>query len=171
MTLRLTLGIDPGQSGAIAFIADGRFSEFVDFPTEDRAAGGVMIQADRLADRIRDVLVKHPGAYVYGVIEQVSARPGQGTSGMFRFGQAEGIARGVLGALKIRIIQVHPQTWKRYLQLTGKEKDDARLMAIRIYPSAAEELKRKKDCGRADALLIGTWAERTEQVARREVAA
>ena len=166
MTLRLTLGVDPGQTGAIAALADGEFAGFIDMPTEARKAGGFQIVPKKLSDGIRELLAEHPGAYVYGVIELVAARPGQGGTGMFRFGQSDGIARGVLGALGIALIEVQPQTWKRYLQLTGKEKDAARIAAIQRYPGAAKQLARKKDCGRADALMIATWAELTEQIAR-----
>ena len=95
---------------------------------------------------------------------------GQGVSSTFRFGQADGVVRGVLGALGIGSIEVHPQVWKRYLRLTGMDKDAARTYVIERYPELAEQLKRKKDVGRADALLIGLWAEITEQVARRSAA-
>lgn len=166
MTLRLTLGIDPGQTGAIAALADGRPVAFIDMPTMARKAGGEQVDAQALAARIRELLADHPGAYPFAVLEQVSAMPGQGVTSMFRFGQADGAVRGVLGALGIGFIEVHPQTWKRYLRLTGADKDTARTMAIQRYPEAAEYLRRKKDVGRADALLIATWAVLTEQVAR-----
>lgn len=166
MTLRLTLGIDPGQTGALAALADGRPVAFVDMPTMTRKAGGQQIDAQALAARIRELLADHPGAYPFAALEQVSAMPGQGVTSMFRFGQADGAVRGVLGALGIGFIEVQPQTWKRYLRLTGADKDAARTLAIQRYPEAAEYLRRKKDVGRADALLIATWAVLTEQVAR-----
>jgi crossover junction endodeoxyribonuclease RuvC len=166
MTLRLTLGIDPGQTGAIAVIADGKPVALLDMPTVDRKAGGQMIDAKALAAKMRGVLMQHSGAYAYAVFEQVSAGPGQGVSSMFRFGQSDGIVRGVIGSLGIDSIEVHPQVWKRHVMLSGKDKDAARLLAIKLFPAVAGQLARKKDCGRADALLIAYWAEVTEQVAR-----
>lgn len=165
MTFRLILGIDPGQTGAIASLADGVFDRFVDMPTMPRAAGGLQIDSASLAARIRGVLQQHPGAHVIAVIEQVSAMPGQGGSSMFRFGQSDGVVRGVIGALGIGLIEVHPSRWKKYLGLSGTEKDMARTRAIQRHPTAAPELQRKKDVGRADALLVATWACLTEQVA------
>lgn len=164
MTLRLVLGVDPGQTGAIALLADGEPAGFIDMPTRERKAGGVMIDGAALAAALRGARMHHPGAYTFAVIEQVSAGPGQGVSAMFRFGQADGIARGVLEALGVPCIEVHPSTWKRYLQLTGADKDAARLLALKRFPGLAATLARKKDVGRADALLIALWSELTQQV-------
>ena len=80
------------------------------------------------------------------------------------------MARGVLGCLSVPIIDVAPQRWKRHLGLTGVEKDVARTLAIQRFPAAGEQLKRKKDIGRADALLVALWAYETEQAARRRTA-
>lgn len=167
MTMRLTLGIDPGQTGCIAALADGKPAGFIDMPTLARKAGGEQIDPLSLGDQLRSLIGMHPGAYVYAVIEAVSALPKQGSSSGFRFGQSDGMVRGVIGALRIPLIEVPAATWKRYLRLTGQEKDAARTMAIQRYPEVANLLARKKDIGRADALMIATWAEMTEQVARR----
>lgn len=83
-----------------------------------------------------------------------------------RFGQSDGIARGVLGALGIPTVSVAPIRWKRHTGLLGAEKDAARLLAIERFPAAAIHLARKKDCGRADALWIAHWANATEQFAK-----
>ncbi len=80
--------------------------------------------------------------------------PGQGLASTFRFGQADGIVRGVLGALRIAFVEVPPATWKKHLRLDGAEKDVARSYAIQRFPAIADQLARKKDIGRADALLI-----------------
>lgn len=167
MTLRLTLGIDPGQTGCIAALADGKPAGFIDMPTLPRKAGGESIDPFTLAKKLRDLLALHPGAYVIAVFEQVNALPKQGVTSGFRFGQADGTARGVVGALGIAFIEVPPQTWKKYLRLTGCDKDAARTLVIQRYPEVADLLRRKKDVGRADALLIALWSELTEQVGRR----
>jgi crossover junction endodeoxyribonuclease RuvC len=83
--------------------------------------------------------------------------PRQGVSSSFRFGQAFGAIEGVLGALGVSLSYVTPATWKRALGLSS-DKDEARLRAIQLYPAAAENLQRRKDIDRAEALLIATWA-------------
>lgn len=166
MTLHLALGIDPGQTGAISALADGLPAGFIDMPTRPRAAGGQMVDAGKLAAAVRGLVMQHPGAYVYGVIEAVAARPGQGGTSMFRFGQSDGMVRGVMGGLGILLIEVQPQTWKRFLRIEGKavDPDAARKYAMTVYPGTVNLLMRKKDSGRADALCIARWAHLTEQL-------
>lgn len=159
MTLRLILGCDPGQTGAIAALADGEPVSVIDMPTLPRKAGGHQIDAATLAASLRGLLTQHPDAYVLAVVEQVGAMPRQGVTSTFRFGQADGILRGVLGALGIGLVEVSPAVWKRSLGLPGEPKDMARTRAIQRWPQWADRLSRKRDCGRADALLIALWAE------------
>ncbi|KRC35097.1 MULTISPECIES: hypothetical protein [unclassified Lysobacter] len=167
MTLQVIAGVDPGQTGAVALLADGQPAGFVDMPTLTRKAGGEMVDAGHLARSLRELLSKHPGASRYAVIERVAAMPQQGVSSVFRFGQADGVARGVIGALRLPLIDVPPLTWKRHLGLDNKDKDAARQLAIKLFPVIAVELARKKDIGRADALLVAYWAYVTEQIARK----
>jgi crossover junction endodeoxyribonuclease RuvC len=76
---------------------------------------------------------------------------------MFSFGRAAGIAEGVVGALGLRLVRVTPDTWKRRARLTGKDKDAARALAIDLFPEVAADLSRKRDGGRADALLLALF--------------
>jgi crossover junction endodeoxyribonuclease RuvC len=164
--LHVTFGIDPGQTGAIAVLVDGDFEDFIDMPLMPRPAGGNQINGAALAESIREVRRRHEGADFLAVLEQVSAMPGQGVSSMFRFGEGFGVVQGVVAALGIPLNMVHPQKWKKTLGLIGKEKDCARTLAIQRFPQAASSLARKKDIGRADALLIASWASTTELAAQ-----
>lgn len=172
MTLRLTLGIDPGQTGAVAALADGRPAGFIDMPLKPRPNGkGMMIDCFALRRDLRDLLRDHSGAYVFGVMEKVGAVPVQGRKqggqSSFNFGQADGMVRATLTCLDVPFIEVFPQTWKKYLRLTGCDKDAARTLVLQRFPEISDHLRRKKDVGRADALLIALWSELTEQVARK----
>jgi len=167
LTLRVVLGIDPGQTGGIVLLADGRVDAVIDMPTFARKAGGQQVDPYRLSRDLGAALSRHPDAYVLAVIEQVSAMPKQGSSSGFRFGQSDGIARGVIGCKGIPLIEVPPAVWKKHLGLTNAEKDAARGMAIQRFPEAADQLQRKKDIGRADAMLIALWAWQTEQAGNR----
>jgi len=80
--------------------------------------------------------------------------PGQGVSSVFSFGKSAGIIEGILAAEKIPMVLVTPQKWKKRAGIIGKEKDAARTLALQLYPQIASHLDRKKDVGRADALLI-----------------
>lgn len=174
MTFRVTLGIDPGQSGAIAILADGEPAGFIDMPLVERNIGkGFAIDPRALAALIRGVMQQHQGAYMCAVVEYVNAMPAtkggdgapraaMGSSSAFRFGEGYGVVKGVLGALGIEWQLVFPQRWKAHHNLLKQQKDAARLRAIAIAPSMAAQLARKKDIGRADALLIALWGHQTE---------
>jgi crossover junction endodeoxyribonuclease RuvC len=147
----MKIGIDPGLSGAIAFLDDNlELIKVVDMPIMMIRKGKNQVNAAALAGLLKGLPVS---AVAY--LEQVSAMPGQGVSGMFSFGTSYGIVQGVLAALGIPVVLVRPQAWKARAGLKGSEKDMARTLAIRLYPAA--ELSRKKDIGRADAILIARY--------------
>lgn len=153
MTLRLTFGIDPGITGALAVLADGAYCDVIDLPTCGHRKTR-WIDSAKLAAQLRGYRAAHPGADVLAVVESVHAMPGQGVTSMFGFGRSCGIIDGVLGALGIRAEYVTPQAWKRAHGLIGSHKDASRVMAATRYPTAS--LSRKRDCGRADALLMAS---------------
>jgi len=58
---------------------------------------------------------------------------------------------------------VTPQSWKKHYRLTAN-KDDARLRAIHNWPRLSDELSRKKDADRAEALLIAKYKQEREGI-------
>jgi crossover junction endodeoxyribonuclease RuvC len=89
-------------------------------------------------------------------IEHVAARPGQGVSSMFRFGQAVGVIAGVAAALGTPIEWISPARWKKAAGL-GSDKELSRLRAIDAWPQQARLFSRRKDHNRAEAALIAAW--------------
>lgn len=175
MTLRLTIGIDPGNSGAVACVADGVPDDVFDMPTNPRATGtGRMIDAQQLHARLRDVLARHQGADVLVVLELVNGFSRDGGPFAFKFGQADGIARGVLGSLRLPVLEVRPQEWKGHFGLLAPRakkgepkppapgKDASRARVVAMFPDQALPFLRAKDDGRAEALLLALWAIETE---------
>jgi crossover junction endodeoxyribonuclease RuvC len=147
----MILGIDPGQTGAIAFMDRGKVVAMVDMPTMGRTYGkGQQVDPYELAS----LMIEHGGVHGTAVMEQVGAMPGQGSVSMLNFGESIGIVKGVLGALQIPVRFVTPQRWKKAAGLIGKDKDAARTLAIQLHPEIAGELTRKRDIGRADAICI-----------------
>lgn len=148
------LGIDPGASGALAVVEDGQLVALEDMPTLTVRRG----QRD-----VREVNAALLGSVVAqmrpldaALLEKVGAMPGQGVSSMFAFGRAVGVVEGVLGALQVPYSTVPPQEWQRAMRVRGG-KDGARERAMRIYPTRAADFARKKDDGRADAVLIASY--------------
>ena len=150
----MSIGIDPGISGAICLLDDDVAVRVWDMPVLEGARGKRAVCAALLADLIREargMSAERPTAYV----ERVGPMPGQGVTSMFSFGRSAGVVEGVLGALGMRCVLISPQTWKRQAKLIGKPKDESRCLAMRMFPELSVQLRRKKDGGRADAALIG----------------
>lgn len=143
--------MDPGASGAIAVIRDGVCTDLLDMPAGKITVGKTTrdrISPELLGLALRDLL---PLDAVY--IEEVAAMPKQGVSSVFTFGQAHGMVLGAFAALGVRIVRVRPQTW----QVATKSRGDPRPRAAELYPQRVGDLKRVKDAGRADALLIAHY--------------
>jgi hypothetical protein len=161
MALTLTFGIDPGLSGAIVTLIDGEPGPMIDMPTQTIGDWNEVDGAG-VARFLREQRAAHPGAYVSACIEKVGARPNDGGTTAFRFGESSGKVKAVLESLGIPYSRAIPAVWKRRFGLIGTDKDAARQLALVRFPSVAAELKRKKDNGRADALLLALWHESSQ---------
>jgi crossover junction endodeoxyribonuclease RuvC len=152
------LGIDPGLTGAIAVVGEEMCWAVVDLPVSERTSGkGKQVNAALFADMVEELMPRYGPRHAY--LEQVGARPGQGVTSMFTFGRSLGVIEGVLGALQFKVYYVTPARWKRHHGLVHKDKDACRTMAMQRYPEARELLQRKKDVGRADAIMIAAYGE------------
>ena len=147
------VGIDPGLTGAIAFLWGDGGVDVLDIPVLPRLSGkGMQVNARQLYFILNSVPPKSLVCF-----EQVNAMPGQGVTSMFHFGRTVGVIEGVLGSLGLPYEMVRPQVWKKRAGLLKKEKDASRTLALQMYPQIAEKLERKKDNGRAEALLIARY--------------
>ena len=147
-----TIGIDPGISGAIAWIRYGKVLKVEDMPTIPKSTGkGLQVDAHGLSK----LLAGNGSCQV--IVEAVAAMPGQGVTSMFSFGKSAGIIEGILAAYEIPYSFVRPQQWKKKFGLSGKDKDASRGLCLREHPEVADRLTRKKDHGRADAILIAKY--------------
>lgn len=158
----MKIGIDPGITGALALLDDEEVLFVMDMPAMEKTHGkGQQVNAAILADNIRhcQAIAENKGCGLKAYLEQAAAMPKQGVTSMFSFGQSFGVIIGVLGALGIPQRLVRPQAWKKRAGLQGKPKDAARALVIQQHPEIAGQLTRKKDCGRADAVLIARFGE------------
>ena len=147
------IGVDPGQTGAVAVLGIDGALRVVDMPTVEIMRGGKArreIDVAALADLLRAI----DGGQAW--IERVAARPGQGVASMFSFGRGVGQVEGVLAALQTPVSYVTPQAWRKALRVPDG-KDGSRLRASQIMPAYAGEWRRAKDDGRAEAALIAMY--------------
>jgi crossover junction endodeoxyribonuclease RuvC len=148
--MKAIVAIDPGLSGSWGAIDhNGKYLGCGDMHNE-----GKIIQTNKVWDEIKAATA---GYDIEFCIEQVSARPGQGTVSMFTFGGAYMAAIAIAQRSYRPTTMVTPQKWKKAMGLS-KDKNLSLDMARGLWPQAP--LKRKKDNGRAEALLIAEFFRR-----------
>lgn len=161
--MKIYLGLDPGATGAIGVIwPDGRVSvyDLNDSPHDtwdtlnEITAGGECSE------------------YCIAVLESVGATPQMGVTSAFNFGGSARSLEMALIAAGVHYSRVSPAKWKKGvfdgdLYPRGREqaeqKQAARDQARRLFPAAADQLKRVKDAGRAEALLMAEYARRNDK--------
>ncbi|CAN6557513.1 unnamed protein product [Malus baccata var. baccata] len=98
-----------------------------------------------------------PGTVAY--VEQSTPFPQDGKQGWWSGGFGYGLWIGILVAMGFSVIPVSSISWKNKFEICGSmyTKDDSRRVASALFPSLSSMLERKKDHGRADALLIAAY--------------
>ena len=154
----LVIGIDPGLSGSICFLIDGKILDVIEMPTMTEGKKNKrQVNGSQVFNEITKRTKEYQKNQVRVVIEQVSAMPGQGVTSMFNFGQSFGVLKGVCTAMQLPMYFVRPAKWKKYFNLINSEKDASRTRAIEIFPSFSSSLSKKKDSNKADAILIASF--------------
>jgi crossover junction endodeoxyribonuclease RuvC len=154
----LIIGIDPGISGSICFFENGKIIDVVEMPTMTEGKKNKrQVNGAQVYNEILKRINKSEKHNVRVVIEQVSAMPGQGVTSMFNFGQSFGILKGICSAMQLPLYFIRPAKWKKYFGLINSEKDASRTKAIEMFPYYSSNLSKKKDCNKADAILIASF--------------
>ena len=154
------IGIDPGLSGAIAILEDNKVLSIFDIPVmAEGKKNKRQLNSAQLVDIIKENIKLHDDIAV--VVEQVNAMPGQGVTSMFNFGQTFGAIKGVCAALKLPIFFVRPSKWKKHFDLLNSSKDSSRTKVIEMYPALSNQLTKKKDVNKSDAILIARFYSET----------
>uniref|UniRef100_A0A6M3IGY2 Uncharacterized protein n=2 Tax=viral metagenome TaxID=1070528 RepID=A0A6M3IGY2_9ZZZZ len=142
--MKIFMGIDPGETGAFAIIdADMDVIALADFHDRQYA-----YPADKSSMK--------------AVIEEAQSMPKQGVSSTFKYGVNFGRWLEWLDIAGIPYQRIRPAKWKKAVcdggARRGKDGKEYSLeLARRLFPSVSEELKRKKDHNRAEALLIALY--------------
>ena len=161
----LIIGIDPGISGSICFLKDGKILDVVEMPTMTEGKKNKrQVNGSQIFNEIFKRISKFENLDTRVIIEQVSAMPGQGVTSMFNFGQSFGILKGICSAMQLPMYFVRPAKWKKYFNLINSEKDASRTRAIEIFPYFSSQLSKKKDSNKADAILIASFYYETYKI-------
>jgi len=133
----LTLGIDPGITGALALLdSTGSVVMAEHLPTIARGSAAKVKREIDPAGLVH-LLRIHAGDIQAAYLEQVASRPAQGVASVFSLGHSVGSITGTLAALGIPVHLVAPATWKRQAGLTSSDKEQARALAVRLFPIVA----------------------------------
>ena len=161
----LIIGIDPGISGSICFLDNGKILDVIEMPImADGKKNKKQVNGSQVYNEISKRIKQFEKNQIRVVIEHVSAMPGQGVTSMFNFGQSFGILKGICTAMQLPMYFVRPAKWKKYFNLLNSQKDASRTRAIEIFPYFSSQLSRKKDSNKADAILIASFYHETYKI-------
>jgi hypothetical protein len=140
---KITIGIDAGKSGGIAWITDGK-------PCVEK-------MPDTLADLWELIVAislnaETGGLGIHAYLEQVSSSPGMGVVSAFTFGNGFGHLEMALTAAGIPFERVRPQVWQKAMGcMTKGDKNVSKRKAQELFPEI------KITHATADALLIAKY--------------
>ena len=146
----LIFGFDPGKSGAWGAITH----------TGAYHSCGDMLHGDKgiLTEEIwAEICLARDGQDCEIVVEAVHSMPRDGVRQAFSFGTSYGAVLGLAQRFRAPWHFVSPRVWKRAMELDN-DKDKSLALARELWPTAP--LARKKDNGRAEALLMAEWLRR-----------
>ncbi len=154
------IGIDPGLSGAIAILENNKVLNLFDIPVMSEGKKNKrQLNSALLVSLLKENIKNDEEVAV--AVEQVNAMPGQGVTSMFNFGQTFGAIKGICAALDLPIFFVRPSKWKKHFELINSSKDSSRTKAIEMYPKLSNQLSKKKDVNKSDAILIARFFSET----------
>ncbi len=154
------IGIDPGLNGAIVIMENNKVLSVFDMPVMSEGKKNKrQLNSAQLVRIIKENTLANDDINV--VVEQVNAMPGQGVTSMFNFGQTFGAIKGVCAALELPIFCVRPAKWKKHFELINASKDSSRTKVIEMYPTLSNDLAKKKDVNKSDAILIARYFSET----------
>lgn len=151
----MIIGIDPGFTGAIAFLyLKGNHLICKDLPIHK------FMYRNEVNGKALTKLIKRfseQGNIKCVAIEDVHPMPGQGIVSTSRFLYNAGILLGICNALDLDVLKVKPVVWKSALNLSS-DKAKSLTLAKKLFPSYKHYFQRAKDDGRAEAALIAYYA-------------
>lgn len=155
----IIVGIDPGLTGAVAFIGQNS-AKVADLPTRQISTTGKVqrrIDGAQLGKLLRENIPPDEWACVF--IEQVGAFPpsmNNAVQTQVSLGRTLGACEGVVECQGLELRHVNIREWKGHYGIKA-DKDRALEVARALFPELAADLKRKLDHNRAEALLIAKY--------------
>jgi len=177
-TSSVIIGVDPDASGAIATLRWSNDDALLDLPPDQlvsvaqpevfdmpteiwkmKAREKKQPSPTTFLQLLQDIAAEEPKAAVRAAVEFTTPTHLSGKYAWYGSGYATGLITGLFIAENLEYQRISAASWKRSLGLSKTGKEGSLALARQLFPQAAEKyLKRKKDHGRAEALLIAAWA-------------
>lgn len=157
--MSIVLGVDPGVTGALAFVDGNRIIGIIDHSAWCNVHQPYIELQLMLRQLWQPDIV---------VIEQQHARPGQAVASTSNLMQYYGVLLGCLAAYDVPMHEVDPAVWKANMHL-DKDKKKSLDLARKLWPNSLEMFRRIKDHGRAEAALIAHYGTRFLPLEKRRV--
>ena len=142
------IGIDPGKSGGIAWIADGK-------PCVEKMPETLADLWELIADIDRANAIRGNPLRAKAYLEMVHSSPQMGVKSAFTFGNGFGHLEMALTAAGIPFERVRPQKWQQAMGcMTKGDKNVSKRRAQELFPSL------KITHAIADCLLIAEFGRR-----------
>ncbi|MCK2123897.1 crossover junction endodeoxyribonuclease RuvC [Pseudomonas sp. PNPG3] len=158
--MRKILGIDPGLSGGLSII-DEQFNLIACIQMPTVSFDGKKRRVDPRP--VFDFISLHSPELA--VVELVGARPGQGVTSMFSFGDAFGAVRAIAECLCPVVRYSRPQEWRGFQALSGLSKEQIAEVAYEVF--RAEQIYGKARAGKravrdgiSDSLMLAKFGVR-----------
>ncbi len=164
----ITIGIDPGLSGACCVLDHNGVRAIFDLPTMQISNVGGKALVQRKIDSLALARELHrrtpPGEPASAVIEAAAAMGGQNNSVQTQGSllRTLGAIEAVLECFRVPVAYANPTVWKKFYGLIDPNAKDAqrkkasREKALTLYPDCPD-ITLAKHHNRAEALLIAHW--------------
>lgn len=160
------IGIDPGLTGAIAVLKiDPNTSILLDYllyniPIKKNSKNKLIYSIPEMAQILRKYSSGYSSEETQIFLEDVHSIPRFKSRPEVSLDRIIGIWQGIIETLEIPYTLVIPQKWKKEFNLITHNKKEAIRVARELFPGAVNQLGRKKDIDKADALLIAEYGRR-----------
>jgi len=160
----LIVSCDPGISGAIAFLDHNERLAVHDMPIRRRAeVSKISNEVDPLA--LRELIRSRApaDASVIAVMESLNVFAGGSVQSMASLEATKAVIRTVFELNRMRVTLVSPHAWQKFYGIRKRPDATTKQQSLKL----ARELYGASFCplakhhGRADAILIARWAQRT----------
>lgn len=159
----VVVGICPGLTGAIAAMSrGGDVIGVFDMPKLKRVENRFTLDLAGLASMLHEI------APARCLVERQHQRPDEGAVSSFLAGTCYGQILGILATLRLEHGDILPGSWRRLHGLpSGSDAAALRLLALRMWPETAGDLRLARHHGRVKAQLVAEVCRRRHFLADR----